>query len=134
MLYYSFNRRKIDHNHFEDSKIKIHTFSDFLTSHDATGVSFRKRRFHHAKVYAIVVLTAVLATGAIRETDETNILTFCYFLLLPGARRKLQLKRENELMMCASTRCIRWNVIFIENPFAADTATSTNEIGPTVHQ
>lgn len=44
----------------------------------------------------VVVLTAVLATGAIREAAETNILTFCYFLLLPGARRKLQIEEENE--------------------------------------
>lgn len=50
-------------------------------------------KFHHMQ-RCCVVLTAVLATGAIREAAEMNILTFCCFLLLPGAQRKLQLKRK----------------------------------------
>lgn len=72
-----FTASKIDHNSefFNHFKIQIET------------------DFRHMQRY-VVVLTAVLATGAIREAAETNILTFCCFLLLPGAQRKLQLKRK----------------------------------------
>lgn len=55
-----------------------------------------RKEFHHMQWY-VVILTAVLATGAIREAAWTNILTFCFFyccLVLEGNCNW----RENQLI------------------------------------
>lgn len=56
-----------------------------------------RKEFHHMQWY-VVILTAVLATGAIREAAWTNILTFCFFyccLVLEGNCNW----RENQLIL-----------------------------------